>query len=199
MKSPLPALVVLVAGLALGPVAVEARPVVGEAAPDFQLTDATGKVHRLADYRGRVVVLEWTNPTCPFVQRHYGEDTMEQLEAAYPDSLVAWLAVNSTHYNSVEQTREWSQVQGVVYPTLLDPDGTVGRLYEARTTPQMFVVDAAGILRYDGAIDDDPDGSQAPAARTSYVKLSLDAVLAGQTPAYGTTRPYGCSVKYASR
>lgn len=186
-------------GLAAFAQPVWARPALGEPAPAFELNDAAGERHRLADYRGRVVVLEWTNQTCPYVVRHYAEDTMTRLEAAYGDSDVVWLAINTTHYNTADQTVAWTKKEEIRYPTLLDADGAVGRLYEARTTPHMFVIDANGILRYDGAIDDDPRGSKSAAERTPYVKLSLDAVLNGQTPPHGTTRPYGCSVKYASK
>ncbi|MFH1570498.1 MAG: thioredoxin family protein [Gemmatimonadota bacterium] len=184
---------------ALGAAGAEAGPLVGQPAPTFELVDADGQAHRLADYRGRIVVLEWTNQTCPFVMRHYREGTMKQLRAAYPDSQVAWLAINTTHNNTPEQTRSWSVGQGIVYPTLLDADGAVGQLYEARTTPHMFVIDGAGILRYDGAIDDDPTGSKPAPERVQYVRECLDALLAGQTPPHTTTRPYGCSVKYAAR
>ena len=194
-------LVFAVAALAvvLGAAGAAARPEVGQPAPGFELPDAEGQPHRLADNRGRVVVLEWTNQTCPFVVRHYREGTMRQLRAAYPDSQVVWLAINSTHYNTPELTRQWMAEQGITYPTLLDADGAVGHLYEARTTPHMFVIDQAGILRYDGAIDDDPAGTKAVAARVPYVSESLDALLAGQTPPHTTMRPYGCSVKYAAR
>ena len=182
--------------VAAGPVA--AQPVPGEPAPDFELPDAAGEVHRLSEYRGKVVVLEWTNPTCPFVMRHYKEGTMKTLAAAYADTQVVWLAINTTHYNTVEQTRQWEKAQELSYPTLLDPDGTVGRLYNARTTPHMFVIDTRGVLRYDGAIDDDPRGRKEAGERTQYVKSALDAVLSGEGPTQATTRPYGCSVKYAA-
>ena len=177
---------------------IAAKPLLGQSAPDFQLTDAAGQAHRLSDYRGRMVVLEWTNPTCPFVKRHYGEGTMETLSAAYADTQVVWLAINSTHYNTVEETRKWEAEQEQTYPTLLDPDGAVGRLYGARTTPHMFVIDTRGVLRYDGAIDDDPRGSKETGQRVQYVSEALDAILSGGDPAMATTRPYGCSVKYAA-
>ena len=185
-------------GATLTSAPVVARPHLGQLAPRFELTDAAGQVHKLSDYRDKVVVLEWTNPTCPFVKRHYGEGTMDSLSAAYADSQVVWLAINSTHYNTVEETQKWGQAQELAYPTLLDPDGTVGRLYDARTTPHMFIIDARGMLRYDGAIDDDPRGSKDADQRVQYVGEALDAILSGENPTMATTRPYGCSVKYAA-
>ena len=102
-----------------------ASPKIGETAPDFTLKDASGKSHSLSDYRGKVVVLEWTNPDCPYVPRHYREGTMTALQSAYPDSQVVWLAVNTTHYNTAEATRKWSAEKKLAYPTLLDSDGKV--------------------------------------------------------------------------
>jgi peroxiredoxin len=169
----------------------------GEPAPAFEATDEQGQTHRLADYRGKGVVLEWTNQDCPFVQRHYDSDTMEKLATALGAEEVVWLAVNSTRDNKPEETEAWKSQQGFVYPTLQDADGTIGRAYGARTTPHMFVIDAEGVLRYNGAIDNDPRGRLADPM--NYVAGATQAVLAGNDPAPGLTEPYGCSVKYAKR
>ncbi len=172
-----------------------AGPSVGEPAPALELSDESGAVHALSDYAGKLVVLEWTNPGCPFVQRHYRSDTMEQLSRAYPDSELVWLAVNSTHDNTPADTRKWKAEQGFDYPTLQDPKGTVGRAYAARMTPHMFVIDPRGTLVYQGAIDDDPHGrSDAP---VNYVQNALAALRQKGTPDPSQTEPYGCSVKYA--
>ncbi len=168
-------------------------PRVGSPAPAFALADEEGVTHDLTRYRGKTVVLEWTNPGCPYVKRHYRADTMEKLAVQYQADVV-WLAVNSTHSNTPEESRAWKQEQGFQYATLQDADGSVGRLYGATTTPDMFVIDPEGVLRYAGAIDDDPRGkSEAP---DNYVDGAIGALLAGNNPDPAKTRPYGCSVKY---
>lgn len=174
--------------------AAMANPVVGEPAPAFTLVDEAGNTHNLADYRGRVVVLEWTNPQCPFIVRHYGADTIENIDTRYDDAQVAVLAVNSSHFNTAADSAAWKADQGFAYHTLLDTDGTVGHLYGARTTPHMYVIDAEGLLRYAGAIDNDPRGNND--APTNYVVAAVDALLAGQAPEVTATDAYGCSVKY---
>lgn len=169
---------------------------VGRPAPDFTLTDQAGERHHLSDYRGRVVVLEWTNPQCPYVQRHYQAETMKQLVARFPAERVAWLAVDSSHFVVPSDSAAWREAQGLSYPILQDADGAVGRAYQARTTPHMFVIDAEGTLRYSGAIDDDVHGrSEQP---TNHVGRAVDALLAGEAPPTAQTEPYGCSVKYQS-
>ena len=179
-------------GIALVAAASE-TPRIGSAAPDFSLVDEDGKAHKLSDYKGKMVVLEWTNPDCPYVQRHYRADTMEALSAHF-DKQVVWFAVNSTRDNTPGDTKAWKSDQGFQYATLQDAEGTVGHLYGAKTTPDMFVIDADGLLRYSGAIDDDPRGNvDAP---KNYVKTAIQAVLAANDPDPSETRPYGCSVKY---
>jgi peroxiredoxin len=168
-------------------------PRVGVKAPDFSLTDEEGDTHELAAYLGKTVVLEWTNPGCPYVKRHYRADTMEKL-AEHFDNDVVWLAVNSTNGNTPEDSREWKKEQGFAYATLQDSEGSVGHLYGAKTTPDMFVIDGDGVLRYAGAIDDDPRGREE--APTNYVDAALKAVMAGANPDPSQTKPYGCSVKY---
>lgn len=167
---------------------------VGRPAPDFTLTDQAGTEHRLSQYRGKVVVLEWINPRCPFVQRHYEAGTMTGLEQALPDDRVVWLAVDSSNFVRPEQSEAWRAEHSMAYPVLQDPAGTVGRRYDARTTPHMYVIDAEGTLRYAGAIDDDPRGrSEAP---TNHVRRAVEALLAGADVPMQTTEPYGCTVKY---
>jgi len=173
-----------------------ASPEIGKKAPDFTLQDATGKSHKLSDYQGKVVVLEWTCPQCPYVKRHYKEDTMENLSASLPDSNVVWLAVNTSHFTKREDVVAWSEDQNLNYPTLLDGDGAVGRLYEAKTTPHMFVIDASGTLAYNGAIDDDIRGAKKVDQRINYVAGAVQATLAGGKVPVAETKPYGCSVKY---
>jgi len=194
----LPLAVVALAGaLLLWPEAeVAAKADVGEPAPDFTLKDQAGKAHKLSEYRGKIVVLEWTNPRCPFVQRHYEEDTMEELAEAFGGGDVVWLAVNSSHFTTPEASRKWMEEQGLGYPTLQDPKGTVGRDYGAKTTPHMFVIDAEGVLRYTGAIDNDPRGREEGDAETNYVRKALEALRSGRPPEPASTKPYGCSVKY---
>jgi len=171
------------------------EPVVGQPAPDFTLTDEKGTQHTLAKYRGSVVVLEWTNPGCPFVKRHYKtKPTMKTTQEKYAGKKVVWLAVNSTSSNTPADSKKWIEEQKLGYPTLQDNDGALGKTYGARTTPHMFIIDAKGVLRYAGAIDDDPSGKAA--APRNFVDEGLTAVLAGKEPNPATSQPYGCSVKY---
>jgi peroxiredoxin len=166
---------------------------VGEPAPAFTLTDQAGQTHTLESYRGKVVVLEWTNPECPYVVRHYNADTMENGATAWGDDVV-WLAVDSSNFVTPESSAAFAAAEGFSYPTLQDPSGEVGRAYGARTTPHMFVIDAEGVVRYNGAIDDDPRGrNESP---TNYVNAAVTALLAGEAPEVAQTEPYGCSVKY---
>ena len=167
---------------------------VGEAAPAFSLPDPGGRAVSLADYKGQVVVLEWVNPDCPFVQRHYAAGTMKKLAEAYAGRGVVWLAVNSTHYMDAASNRKWIEKYGLPYPILDDRAGAVGHLYGARTTPHMFVIDKNGKIVYAGAIDSDAGGG---ADSVNYVGQALDALLAGKSVATAETKPYGCSVKYA--
>lgn len=169
---------------------------VGDTAPDFTLTDQNGQQVTLSDFAGKVVVLEWTNPECPFVKRHYKQGTMKQLAATYADQDVVWLTINSTHFMSQDDNAAFAKANGLTVPVLLDADGTVGRLYGAKTTPHMFVIDAKGVIEYEGAIDDDPRGTKNSA--TNYVAAALDAVTKGKKPATAETTSYGCSVKYKS-
>ncbi len=187
------AIVAIAAAAIAAPATAAETPRIGSQAPLFSLPDENGVSHKLADYRGKTVVLEWTNQGCPYVQRHYRAETMEKL-ANHFEKDVVWLAVNSTRDNTPEETQKWKKEQGFEYATLQDPKGAVGQLYGARTTPDMFVVDAKGVLRYAGAIDDDPRGrADAP---DNYVDGALRALLAGTDPDPSRTKPYGCSVIY---
>jgi peroxiredoxin len=172
---------------------------VGEAAPAFSLTDLDGGTVSLADHKGKVVVLEWINPNCPVSERHARETTMTDLVAKHGD--VVWLAINSTSKSSGDfvppaEHKEWAAEYGIDYTILYDESGEVGKAYGARTTPHMYIVDPAGKLAYNGAIDDDPPGRKAKDARSNYVHAGLTAQAAGQAIEPATTRPYGCSVKY---
>lgn len=189
----------LAAGLLASSVPALAAGQVGDAAPAFTLKDAQGKTHSLADYKGKVVVLEWVNPNCPFSARHAREKTMSALAAKYGE--VVWLGVNSTnpqHKDFLQPAAllAFNKDHGVNYPVLYDESGQIGKAYDAKTTPHMFIIDAQGRIAYNGAIDDDPSGGKAAAQRANYVDGGLRAEKAGQDPDPATTKPYGCSVKY---
>lgn len=194
---------ILIAALALGAVQAWAQAAVGAPAPSFTLTDTKGATHALADFAGKPVVLEWTNPECPFVKKHYGAKNMQALQAKYVAQGAVWLSVCSSapgkqgHYPADEWNRILAEQGSAATALLLDPDGQVGLAYGAKTTPHLFVIDAAGTLVYDGAIDDNPstDSADIPGARV-YVAEALDAVLAGAPVPVAQTKPYGCSVKY---
>jgi peroxiredoxin len=169
---------------------------VGQPAPDFSLQDETGAKHALSQYRGKVVVLEWTNPECPFVQRHYADKTMQKTLAAYAGKPLVWLVVDSSQTNTPAKSAAWKKEQGFTPPVLQDASGAVGHAYGAKTTPEMYVIDTQGVLRYAGAIDDDPRGRNASAV--NYVRQAVDALEAGKPVPVTTSQPYGCSVKYKS-
>jgi peroxiredoxin len=169
---------------------------VDKPAPAFTLKDESGKEHSLAQYQGKIVVLEWTNPGCPFVQRHYKVDTMQNTFKGFDASKVVWLAVDSTSSNAPEKSAAWKKEEGFTYPVLQDPDGKVGKAYGAKTTPHMYVIDQKGVLRYAGAIDDDPRGKNGKAV--NHVKTTVDALIGGKPVPASTTEPYGCTVKYKS-
>ena len=176
---------------------------VGQPAPDFTLTGANGKSHTLSHYAGKYVVLEWTNPQCPFVRKFYGSDTMQGLQKKETARGVVWLRINSGAPGH-EGTQTPAELAAYVKKnhvaataSLLDPTGKVGHLYGARNTPQMFVIDPKGTLIYAGGIDNKPstDPADIPAA-TNYVTQALDEARAGKPVSTPTAPPYGCSVKY---
>ncbi len=167
---------------------------VGQPAPAFNLKDEVGASHALDQYRGKIVILEWTNPECPFVQRHYGGKTMQRTLSSFAGKKVVWLAVDSTSHNTPAKSKAWKAEQAFPYPVLQDQSGEVGHAYGAKTTPHMFVIDEKGVLRYAGGIDDDPRGrSTTP---TNYVEKAVNALVTGKAVSPSTSDPYGCSVKY---
>lgn len=167
---------------------------VGQPAPDFTLPDSTGREHSLSSLRGKLVVLEWTNPGCPFVQRHTREHSMDRARQAVDAQRLVWLGVDSSNFVTPASLETWRRDNHLPNAILLDPSGRVGHLYGARATPHMFVIDARGILRYAGAIDDDPfDREPNP---TNFVARVLGALVRGSAPP-ASNAPYGCSVKYA--
>jgi len=178
--------------------AQSAAPQIGQPAPAFTLTDSNGAEHSLADYKGEWVVLEWLNYGCPFVKKHYNAGNMQALQERYGQKGVKWLAVvssapgNQGHYPPEEMNQMNEEFGSKALAVLLDPPGTVGRLYHAQTTPHMFVIDPDGILVYTGAIDDQPSarGSTVEGAH-NYVAAALDAGMNGQQVAVPLTKPYG--------
>jgi peroxiredoxin len=183
--------------------AYAAAPQTGAAAPEFTGLDSRGSTHTLAGYRGKTVVLEWTNHECPYTVKHYATGNMQNLQAAAIVSGVIWLTVVSSrpgtqgYVEAAEADRLTATRKAQPTAVLLDPKGQLGRLYGASTTPHMFVIDGAGALVYMGAIDDRPTASPASVkGARNYVREALDAIAAGQPIAVASTRPYGCSVKY---
>jgi peroxiredoxin len=180
-------------------------PPVGSAAPDFSLTDANGKIHSLSQYKGKYVVLEWFNPECPFVKKHYGSGNMQRLQTQYTGKGVVWLTIDSnapgtegniTPEQAQKITASWKTRQTAL---LLDPDGKVGRAYGAKNTPDMVIINPEGKIAYEGAIDSKatPNPADIPNS-TNYVKAALDESLGGKPVTTPQTKPYGCSVKYKS-
>jgi peroxiredoxin len=175
----------------------------GSQAPDFQGTDSNGKTETLAQYRGRYVVLEWANKGCPYEQKHYNSGNMEKLQKEWTAKGVVWLSILSSapgqqgNVTPAEENDYLQKMHAAPTAAILDPSGTIGRLYDAKTTPHMFVIDPTGKVIYQGAIDDKPTpdpGSLADAH--NYVSEALAAAMAGKPVATAVTRPYGCSVKY---
>ena len=190
-------------GAAFTPVSHAAPAAVGSAAPDFSLPDASGKTHTLADSKGKYVVLEWTNPQCPFVVKHYGSGNMQKVQKLAKEKGVVWMTIDSSApgkegYLSGEEAkkaREGNYAEAA--ELLLDPDGKVGKLYGAKTTPHMFIIDPQGKLVYAGAIDSIKSASQGDIPKaTNYVKVGLEEAMAGKPLSTPTSQAYGCSVKY---
>lgn len=189
--------------LALGAVA-RAKVEIGAPAPDFALSDLSGQVHRLSDCRGKVVVLEWHNPECPIVGKHYHSGNMQATQRAAKADGVVWLTINSGapgnqggDYSAADLTKYLQQGGAAPSAYLRDPDGKIGHLYGAKTTPHMFVVDRNGVLVYNGAIDSIRSSDPADVKRaTNYVSAALADLKAGRAVATASTQPYGCAVKY---
>lgn len=176
---------------------------IGSLAPNFTLTDSNGKAQSLASFKGKTVVLEWFNKGCPFVKKHYKSNNMQILQKRFTEKGVVWLSIISSAAGkegfedaaAANKTRaEWKIASTA---TLLDPKGDVGRLYQAKTTPHMYVIDAKGVLVYNGAIDSVSSSDAADIAKSeNYVISALEQVMAGQPVRTSSTKPYGCSVKY---
>jgi len=182
-----------------------AAPSVGQAAPDFTLKDASGKAVKLSDYKGKTVVLEWTNPGCPYVQKHYNSGNMPATQKEATDKGVVWLAINSTEKASGDYLEPGKLVawmgerKSQPSATLMDEDGVAGKAYGARTTPHMYIVSPQGQLVYAGGIDSIPSSNPDDIKKAvNYVRQGLNESLAGKPISAATTRPYGCSIKYKS-
>ena len=180
-------------------------PPVGSAAPDFSLKDTKGQAHSLNQYKGKTVVLEWFNPECPFVKKHYGSDNMQKLQKEFTDKGVVWLTIDSSsegaegYLTADAANKVMSQWKTHQTALLLDPDGVAGKAYGAKNTPDMIVINPEGKIVYEGAIDSKatPNPADIPSS-TNYVKNALDEALAGKPVSNAQTKPYGCSVKYKS-
>ena len=180
-----------------------AVPEVGKPAPDFTLSDLLGKKYELSDYKGKYVVLEWVNFGCPFVRKHYGSENMQHLQKEFTDKGVVWLSICSSAPGKQGNETPDAAKKGIskfgwaATAYLSDEDGKVGRLYNAKTTPDIFVVDPKGTLIYAGAIDDKPTPDPATVkGSNNYVKAALTEATAGKPVSVPTTKPYGCSNKY---
>jgi len=180
-----------------------AAAIVGKAAPALELRDTDGKTARLDSYKGKYVVLEWVNPQCPFVRKHYGSGNMQGLQKKYTEKGVVWLSILSSApgkegFMKGAQAKGWVAEEKAA-PTrfLLDPKGKVGRAYGAKTTPHIFVIDPKGLVIYNGAIDDKPSTDRADVETAkNYLSAALDESMAGHKVELAATQPYGCRVKY---
>ncbi|TVP99107.1 MAG: thioredoxin family protein [Balneolaceae bacterium] len=177
--------------------------VVGESAPEFSVVDAHGNMHSLSDYEGQWVILEWLNHGCPFVRKHYDGNNMQELQKKYTEKGVVWLSVVSSApgtqgYMEPAETLKTAEEKGAA-PTaiLLDSDGTMGRAYDARVTPQMYIINPDGILEYNGAIDDKPTARVRDLEGAhNYVVAAMTSLMNGEAVEVTTNTPYGCTVKY---
>jgi peroxiredoxin len=175
-----------------------AKAQLGKKAPDFTLTDSSGVERSLSDYEGRLVVLEWINPRCPYVQRCYRSKEMhkayERVRELSPKAV--WLAINTTHNSPPAENTGWIKEHDLKYPILLDPKGEVGRRYSAKRTPHMFVIDEKGILRYHGAISNNQLNDKRGADLTNYVVNAVQQIVAEETVSPDFVKSWGCTVKY---
>lgn len=172
-----------------------AKAKIGEAAPAFTLKDTDGNDVSLSDHQGKLIVLEWFNPDCPVVVRWYEDGGMNKVYDKYKDKDVVWLAINTTAGHTVEADKKAMEKWSIARPVLNDADGKVGRMYGAKTTPHMYIIDKEGRLAYAGGIDDDPSGRKGDKA-VNYVSKALDELLAGESVSTPESTPYGCNVKY---
>jgi AhpC/TSA family len=183
----------------------QAAATVGQAAPNFSAKDTSGKTVQLADFKGKTVVLEWVNPGCPYVRKHYDGGNMQGTQQDALAKNVVWLAINSTgtdhpDYLKPADLAKWMKdKKAPATHTLMDEDGKIGKAYGARTTPHMYIVDGKGMLVYAGGIDSIPTASASDIPKaTNYIKTSLSEMASGKAVSNSVTRPYGCSVKYKS-
>jgi len=196
---------VLLIGLAPSDVLAQ-EATVNQQAPNFTLTAADGETHRLSDFEGKYVVLEWLNYGCPFVQKHYESGNMQQLQKSYTEKDVVWLSIVSSaegkqgYYPPNEMLEQKKKHDGEMTAILMDTSGEVGRAYGAQVTPHMYVISPEGQLIYKGGIDDKPTTDTADIeGATNYVQLALDQAMSGEEVKVQTARPYGCTVKYAAK
>jgi peroxiredoxin len=194
-------IVFAIAAVALAVPAAAAQ--VGQPAPNFKLNDAEGRTVSLADYKGKTVVLEWHNPGCPYVRKHYDSGNMQKTQAAARNAGTVWLTINSGapgkqgHMSGPEAKALAAKEKARSTAYLLDPKGVVGKGYQAKTTPHMYIVDQAGTLVYAGGIDDKPTADKADiASARNHVLAALAEIQAGKPVSVATSRPYGCTVKY---
>ncbi len=191
--------VVILASAAMAGVPPKTQSVeIGKMVPDFTLTSSDGKKISLSDYKGKVVVLQWSNHVCPYIKFHEGTNkTTQKLNQMFAGKDVVWLAIDSSNYceEKKDGINEFRMENDILYPTLLDASGKVGRMYGAKTTPHVFVIDQKGKLVYQGAIDDDQTLSGKEGVR-NYVAEAVAATLKGSTVPVSKTKSYGCSVKY---
>lgn len=186
----------------LAPLAL-AKPTIGEPAPDFTLVDTYGASHSLKEFAGKTVVLEWTNDGCPFVQKHYNSDNMQNLQKKYTADGVVWLSIISSaegkqgNVTPAEANALTTERNASPSYVLLDESGDIGKLYAARTTPHMYIIDKSGTLQYNGAIDSIRSADKGDIAKaTNYVDVALTELANGSTLSTPLTKPYGCSIKY---
>jgi len=178
-------------------------PAVGTNAPDFSVTDSKGKTQSVSQYKGKYVVLEWFNPECPFVKKHYGSGNMQRLQEEFTAKDIVWLTIDSSasgkqgHLTGEEANQKITELKMKSTALVLDADGNAGQTYGAKTTPHMFVINPEGKIVYEGAIDsrNSTNAADIPSA-TNYVKVALEESLGGKPVSTAITRSYGCSVKY---
>ena len=189
--------------LALIPPPAFAAARIGEPAPDFTGTASDGRSYSLSQFRGKFVVLEWHNQGCPYTNKHYASGNMQNLQREWTAKSVVWFTVISSapgtqgYVTASEENSYLARMKAAPTAVLLDPSGQLGHLYDARTTPHMFVISPQGVLIYEGAIDDRPTTDQSDInGATNYVSLALTEAMAGKSVTTPATRPYGCSVKY---
>jgi AhpC/TSA family len=178
---------------------------IGQPAPNFTLTDSNGATHALADYKGKIVVLEWNNPECPFVKKHYSSGNIPKQQAEATANGAVWFVINSAaagkqgHIDGTAANGFVAQYHGKPTAYLFDADGKVGHLYGAKTTPHMFIIDEKGVLRYNGGIDSIASTDKDDLAKaTQYVPQAIGEIKSGKAVSVSTSEPYGCSVKYGS-